>query len=96
MFAWVNRVEDDVEGEVGTVVVKPRFHESLEVGMCVNMKGLEPVHHAECADESDESEAVVSMEVRNEDVIEPGRAQSQATQCYLRPFAAVNEESLVT
>ena len=77
------------------MVVEPRSHESFEVVMGIDMQGLEPVHHAEGADESDESEAVVPVEVRDEDVIEPCRAQSHSAERYLRSFATVDEERLV-
>ena len=60
------------------------------------MHGLRARGHSESGKQSDEPEAVVAMEVRNEDIVQPCRARAETRHGDLDAFAAVNHERLVT
>ncbi len=66
LFAWIDIMEDYFECKVCAVVVEQWVQQFLQVWMCVDMQWLCTMHHAERGYQSDESEAVVAMEVRDE------------------------------
>lgn len=63
------------------------------MGMNVEVGGT--FQHAEGRNQSHQAEAVVAVEVRNEDVVQPAELQFGAAELHLCPFAAVNHEQLL-
>jgi hypothetical protein len=64
--------------------------------MGINMKGLRPSHHIESGQQSEQSEAMVTMQMRYENGIETGCLEVHLTHSQLYAFATINEERLVT
>ena len=61
----------------------------------MDMQCSRAAQHAEGRDESDESEAVVAMQMRDEYVVESREAESRASILHLSPFATINHVELV-
>ena len=98
---------DDVGATVGEVmelhfvghalaeIFKPGTHQLLQFGESMNVKRGSTPQEAESGDESHESEAMVAMEVGDEDVAETRETESYAAILALRTFATVNHIEFV-
>ena len=69
-LARVNRVEDDLVRHRIAMIVQQRLNQSLKVSRRIDMQGLRASHHAEGGDESYQTEAMVAVQVRDEDVVQ--------------------------
>ena len=94
-LARANRVEDDLIRHRIAMIVQQRFDQSLKVSRRIDMQGLRASHHAEGGDESYQTEAMVAVQVRNEDVVQTGCTQRHPAEPDLATLAAVNHERLV-
>jgi hypothetical protein len=72
-----------------------RLHHLFEIMVGIYMQWGSAPKQCECRYQANEPEAVVAMQVRNEDVVDEREVYVLFTQLQLRAFAAVNHELLV-
>ena len=95
MFARVDVVKDDVVLPVVGMIVQKRREQFLQVGMRVYVHRLRPFEHAERGKQTDESEAMITMQMGYEDVIQPPGVNSESLHRQQYSFAAIDEERLI-
>ena len=92
VLAGIERVYQNREGQVGTEVVEPWRQQTFQVGLRIDMQIACPLHHTERGYQSDQSEAVVAMEVGNKDVIQACYPYSVLAKRELYPLATIDEK----
>ncbi len=95
VFAGVDGMEDDVVETVVGVIVQQRRKQFLQIRMGVDMHRLGAFEHAERRQQPDETETMVSMEMGDEDIIQPPGVNTEPLHGQQHSFAAIDEEGLV-
>ena len=72
--------------------VQLRLEHRLHLGRCMHMDSGRTPQQSEGREQSDESEAVVAVKMRDEDVTHLLERQLRASQLQLRPLAAVHHK----
>jgi hypothetical protein len=72
-----------------------RLHHLFEIMVGIYMQWGSAPKQCECRYQANEPETVVTMQVRNEDVVDEREVYVITAQLQLRAFAAVNHELLV-
>ena len=75
-FSRIERVEDDLVAHALTEKFQLGSQQPLQVGMTMDVQVGRPFQHTESRNQTDESEAVVTVEVRNENMVQPTELQS--------------------
>ena len=91
----IDGMEDDLVCHLIAMIVQQRLHQLLQIRRCVDMQRLRTPHHTEGGDEADQSEAMVAVQVGDEDVIQPRRTECHTPEPNLTALAAINHERLV-
>ena len=94
-FARVEGVEHHLIGHTLAEKLQLRFQQTLQVGMGMDVEVGRAFQHAERGNQSHEPEAMVAVEVRDEDVVQPAELQLGAAELHLCAFAAVNHEQFL-
>ena len=95
VFARVDVVKDDVVLPVVGMIVQKRREQFLQVGMRIYVHRLCPFEHAERGEQTDEPEAMITMQMGYEDVIQPPGVYSESLHRQQYSFAAIDEEGLI-
>ena len=95
VFAGVDGMEDDVVETVIRVIIEERREQFLQIRMGVDMHRLRAFEHAERRQKPDETETVVSVEMGDEDIIQPPGVNAEPLHGQQHSFAAIDEEGLV-
>jgi hypothetical protein len=95
MFAWIDRVEDDIVEPVVGMVVEQWLEKSLQVGLGINMHRLCAFEHAERCQETYQSKTMISVQMGDEDRIEASGMYPEFLHCQQYAFPAVHEERFV-
>ena len=74
------------------MIVHLRPKEFLQIRMGINMKRLRPSHHIKGGQQSEQSEAVVTVQMGDENGIETRSLEVHLTHSQLYAFATINEE----
>ena len=92
----IDVVEDDGKWQMLAEISEKRECERLEVLMGVDVHILRTAEHSECGEQTEQSEAVVAVEVGDEDIVQAGGVYAETADSVLRPFTAVNKKKFVT
>ena len=95
VFARVDGMKDDVVLPVVGMIVQKRREQFLQVGMRIYVHRLRPFEHAERGEQTDESEAMITMQMGYEDVIQPPGVYTESLHRQQYSFAAIDEEGLI-
>ncbi len=91
----VNRMEDDLVLHIAEVVVHLRMEQFFKVRMRIDMQRLGPSEHIEGGEQTEQTKAVVAVEVGYEDGIQARCLEVHLPHRQLDAFAAVDKELLV-
>jgi hypothetical protein len=91
----IDSVKNDFVADVLEVVIHLGTHQFFEVRVRVNMQRLCPSHHIERGNESDESEAMVTVKMRDKNRIETGSLEVHLPHRQLDTLATIDEKRLV-
>ena len=88
-------LEEKEEASEETEVIEPGAHQRFQLGEGMDVQRCRAAQEPERRDEPHQSEAVVAMQMRDEDMPQTRKAQSRPAVLALRALATVNHIELV-
>ena len=91
----IDRAENHMKGELFAEVLQLRFHEFLQVRMRVDVYVGGVVEHSEGRNETHQPEAMIAVEVRDENMADMAIFEVHLPHPYLSTLATINEKLLI-